>query len=90
MLKVLFVGDVVGRPGRRALRLWIEENRDEFDICIANGENAAGGFGLFPAHNENARWADLNADATSYARLLVNVRDNFQTPILILKALTVL
>ncbi len=46
MLRVLFVGDVVGRPGRRALHLWLEENRDRFDICIANGENAAGGFGL--------------------------------------------
>jgi len=45
-VKVLFVGDVVGRPGRRALHIWLEENRDRFDLCIANGENAAGGFGL--------------------------------------------
>lgn len=46
MLRILFVGDVVGRPGRRALHLWLEENRERFDLCIANGENAAGGFGL--------------------------------------------
>ncbi|RUM87890.1 MAG: TIGR00282 family metallophosphoesterase [Thermovibrio sp.] len=45
-MRILLVGDVVGRPGRRALRLWLEENRERFDLCIANGENAAGGFGL--------------------------------------------
>ncbi len=46
MLKILFVGDVVGRPGRRALNLWLEENGKDLDLCIVNGENAAGGFGL--------------------------------------------
>ncbi len=46
MLKVAFIGDVVGRPGRRALQLWLEERKGEFDLVIANGENAAGGFGL--------------------------------------------
>jgi len=45
-LRVAFIGDVVGRPGRRALHLWLEENRKELDLVIANGENAAGGFGL--------------------------------------------
>ena len=45
---VLFIGDVVGRPGRRILaehlRLWREEWK--VDFVIVNGENAAGGFGL--------------------------------------------
>jgi len=45
-VKILFVGDVVGRPGRKALHLWLEEKRKEYDLCIVNGENAAGGFGL--------------------------------------------
>jgi metallophosphoesterase (TIGR00282 family) len=45
-MRILLVGDVVGRPGRRALHLYLEENREKFDVCIANGENAAGGFGL--------------------------------------------
>ncbi|SNR58478.1 TIGR00282 family metallophosphoesterase [Desulfurobacterium atlanticum] len=44
--KVVFVGDVVGKPGRRALHLWLEENRRNIDFCIVNGENAAAGFGI--------------------------------------------
>ncbi len=48
VLKILFVGDVIGRPGRRALRELLPQLRKELDInlVIANGENAAGGFGL--------------------------------------------
>ena len=45
-MKVAVIGDVVGRAGRRALKLWLEEEGKEFDLVIANGENAAGGFGL--------------------------------------------
>ncbi|WP_456456044.1 TIGR00282 family metallophosphoesterase [Thermovibrio sp.] len=45
-MKVAVIGDVVGRAGRRALKLWLEEEGNEFDLVIANGENAAGGFGL--------------------------------------------
>ncbi len=42
------VGDVIGRPGRRAVRALIPELRREYgvDLVIANGENAAGGLGL--------------------------------------------
>ncbi len=46
MLRIAFIGDIVGRPGRRALQIWLEERKGEFDLVIANGENAAGGFGL--------------------------------------------
>ncbi len=46
VLKVAFLGDVSGRPGRRALQLWLEENRGKYDLCIVNGENAAAGFGI--------------------------------------------
>jgi len=45
-MRILFIGDVVGRPGRKAVHLFLEENRKNFDLCILNGENAAGGFGL--------------------------------------------
>ncbi|ADU97224.1 TIGR00282 family metallophosphoesterase [Thermovibrio ammonificans] len=45
-MRVALIGDVVGRPGRRALHLWLQEHGKEIDLCIANGENAAGGFGL--------------------------------------------
>jgi metallophosphoesterase (TIGR00282 family) len=45
---VLFVGDVVGRPGRRALaaRLAGLRRAHQVDVVIANAENAAGGMGL--------------------------------------------
>ncbi|RKX30047.1 MAG: hypothetical protein DRP71_15695, partial [Verrucomicrobia bacterium] len=48
MLKILFIGDVVGRPGRT----WLIENlaglREalEIDLVVANGENAAAGAGI--------------------------------------------
>jgi len=47
-LKILFIGDVVGRPGRMALsaRLGSLVDRHAVDLVIANGENAAAGFGL--------------------------------------------
>lgn len=42
------MGDVVGSPGREALKHCLPLLRDQYhvDVCIANGENAAGGFGL--------------------------------------------
>jgi len=38
----------VGKPGRQALRLWLDEIVSGYgiDLTIANGENAAGGIGL--------------------------------------------
>ena len=47
-MKVLFVGDVVGRPGRRAVRELLPEliDRCGIDFTIVNVENAAGGFGV--------------------------------------------
>jgi 2',3'-cyclic-nucleotide 2'-phosphodiesterase len=47
-LNILFVGDVVGSPGRRALQdaLTSVIDRKKIDFTIVNIENAAGGFGL--------------------------------------------
>jgi hypothetical protein len=47
-LNVLFIGDVVGQPGRRALdrALLPLIDRNNVDFTIVNIENAAGGFGL--------------------------------------------
>jgi metallophosphoesterase (TIGR00282 family) len=47
---ILFVGDVVGRTGRRALRAALPGLRDELDptFLVVNGENAAGGIGITP------------------------------------------
>jgi len=47
-LNVLFVGDIVGKPGKRIAAELIKKVREErnIDIVIANGENASGGFGI--------------------------------------------
>ena len=47
-MKVLFVADIVGQPGREILsnRLPELKDREKPDFIIANGENAAGGKGL--------------------------------------------
>jgi len=47
-LRILMVGDVIGRPGRRAARALLPGLRQEYaiDLIIANGENAAGGIGI--------------------------------------------
>ncbi len=46
--KILFIGDIIGKPGRQALvrRLDHLVDRYNIDLVIANGENSAGGFGL--------------------------------------------
>jgi len=47
-LKILFVGDVFGETGRKALKIQIEKIRsvEKPDFVIVNGENAAGGRGI--------------------------------------------
>ena len=47
-LKILFIGDIVGRPGRDVIKTKIAEleKRFSFDFVIANGENASHGKGL--------------------------------------------
>ncbi|MCK4547098.1 MAG: TIGR00282 family metallophosphoesterase [Candidatus Eisenbacteria sp.] len=49
-MNILFVADIVGRPGRRAVRALVPGLRERYgiDLCIANAENAAHGFGLTP------------------------------------------
>jgi metallophosphoesterase (TIGR00282 family) len=49
-MKVLFVGDVVGKPGRAGLRRAMPGLRDRHapDLVIVNGENSAGGLGITP------------------------------------------
>ncbi|HXN78695.1 MAG TPA: TIGR00282 family metallophosphoesterase [Candidatus Dormibacteraeota bacterium] len=47
-LRILFVADVVGHPGREAVKAILPglKKEVEADLVIVNGENAAGGFGL--------------------------------------------
>lgn len=47
-MRLLFLGDVVGKPGRQvvASRLPLLRERWRLDLVVINGENAAGGFGI--------------------------------------------
>jgi metallophosphoesterase (TIGR00282 family) len=50
-MKVLLIGDIVGRPGRVVVQREVVRLRDELglDLVVANCENAAGGAGVTPA-----------------------------------------
>src|SRR3954467_13538433 len=64
-MRILFVGDVVGRSGRTAVteRLPALKRDWKLDCVIVNGENAAGGFGITePIYNE---FIDAGADVVS-------------------------
>src|SRR5256714_3129472 len=64
-MRLLFVGDVVGRSGRAVVteRLSALKREWKLDCVIVNGENAAGGFGITePIYNE---LMDAGADAIS-------------------------
>jgi hypothetical protein len=49
-MRILFIGDIVGSPGRRIVRERLADilAQREVDLCIANGENSASGFGITP------------------------------------------
>jgi 2',3'-cyclic-nucleotide 2'-phosphodiesterase len=49
-VKILFIGDIVGEPGRKAVKTLVPLLRLEhkLDAVVANGENAAGGSGITP------------------------------------------
>ena len=54
-MKILFIGDIFGSPGRRIVADHVEDivKTNRIDLAIANAENAAGGFGITPAIAED-------------------------------------
>jgi len=50
-MNLLFVGDIFGAPGRRIVADHLQDivRTNQIDLTIANGENAAGGFGITPS-----------------------------------------
>lgn len=50
MLKILFLGDIIGEPGRSAVAKRVPELKEQYalDFVVVNGENAAGGRGITP------------------------------------------
>ncbi len=51
--KVLFLGDVVGRPGREIAKSYIERVKGCYDLVIVNVENASHGFGLTQKNHDD-------------------------------------
>jgi metallophosphoesterase (TIGR00282 family) len=63
MIRVLYIGDVVGQPGRKALHQKLNHvvDRERIDFTIVNVENAAGGFGVTEAILEELSELPINA-----------------------------
>ncbi len=49
-MRILFIGDIVGSPGRKIVHERLRDvlEQKSIDLCIANGENSASGFGITP------------------------------------------
>ncbi|HZQ68537.1 MAG TPA: TIGR00282 family metallophosphoesterase [Terriglobales bacterium] len=64
-MRILFIGDIFGRPGRLIVRERLPELTRQFapDLIIANGENAAAGFGITPPLAEEL--FDLGVDVVT-------------------------
>src|SRR5215467_14266726 len=47
-MRILFIGDIVGRPGRQLVKIGLGAlaSRHQIDLVIANAENSAAGFGI--------------------------------------------
>ncbi len=61
-MKLLFIGDIIGRPGRQLVSTSLPRLVDQhmIDLVVANGENAAAGFGLTP--DVTAELLDMGID----------------------------
>ena len=65
-IRILAIGDVVGRPGRRFLKSRLPRliEREAIDFVIANGENTAGGLGITPSTAQALHDAGVNVITT--------------------------
>lgn len=65
-MKILFIGDIVGEPGRRAVKTLVPLLRVQhrLDAVVANGENSAGGSGITPKIAEEIFSAGVNVITT--------------------------
>jgi len=61
-MRILFIGDIFGRPGRNIVREKLRElvREQRIDLVLANGENAAAGFGITPSLAED--FFDMGVD----------------------------
>lgn len=59
-VRVLFIGDIFATPGMKAALAYLAQAREEYDFIVANGENAAGGFGITRRHFQQLRNAGVD------------------------------
>ena len=61
-MRILMIGDVIGQPGRHAVRALVPGLRSEYkiDLVVANGENSAGGFGITPDNVQELMESDVD------------------------------
>ena len=73
-MKILFIGDVFGRPGRRVLRRYLGELKDQHDpeLTVVNAENAAV---LMPVESV-LEIAKENLNSTNYNQRFTEWMDN--------------
>ena len=60
-LKILFLGDLVGRPGRFGVSNFLGRSGNNYDFIIANVENASHGFGLTEKNYKDLSEMGINA-----------------------------
>lgn len=60
MVKILVIGDIIGKAGRGLVENYLSSHEEEFNLCIANGENASGGVGLTPPTAEELFGLGIN------------------------------
>jgi metallophosphoesterase (TIGR00282 family) len=59
-VRVLFIGDIFAKPGLSVTQRFLKAHAASFDFIIANGENAAGGFGITRKHFTAMREAGID------------------------------
>lgn len=59
-MRILFIGDIFGSPGRKVTAQYLSQERGSYDLVIANGENSTAGRGLSRKHFQELR--DMGID----------------------------
>jgi metallophosphoesterase (TIGR00282 family) len=77
-MRVLFIGDVVGKPGRAGLARAMPELRERHrpDLVVVNGENAAGGIGITEGTAEEL--LEIGADVITTGNHVYRHREVFE------------
>lgn len=72
-MRILFIGDIFGSPGRRVAASYLAGHADLFDLIVANGENATAGRGLSRKHFMELR--DMGIDLVTLGNHTWDQRD---------------